>query len=101
MIAESSRAPGQYTVENVDRISYSDLAEMLLTQVAAGFERFRFWFKMKKRSPDYPAGIGSTQPLYQTIAVGKTPSFQHALEFVQGKRKWIMGKIFMYWMSKR
>ena len=101
MISEQAKARGQFTVENVQSIGLSDLAEMLLTQVGAGFERFRFWYKMKKRTTAYKKGIGSTMPLHYSVVVGKSPNYQHALDFVSGKRGWIYGKIFMYWMSKR
>lgn len=101
LISESAKAPGQFTVENVQTLSHEELAEMLLTQVVDGYKRFRFWYKMKSKSVDYPTGIGSTQPLWWTVLTGKKPSLDRTIAFVKGHYGWILGKITMYWMSKR
>lgn len=96
----------QIRIFGISRWNINTLANLLYKQIKQGYARFRFWYKIVKTGFVYTettksgSKIGSTTSImWSHITYNKT--LPEIVEFLQGARGWINGRVIYYWISKR
>jgi len=99
--------PPQYLVSGVGRWNVRTLATLLLKQLKGGYNRFRFWFKVRdtgygsKGMIHKGSYIGSTKPMHYSI-ITENILFEEIVNFLLGSTGDILpeSKVIYYWMRK-